>query len=151
VNTYLVACSGPKLDRTAPAAELYTGTTFANTYATACQLAAADRADGEEARVLIVSARYGLVDPADVLAPYDVRMTDADAVTVEDLAVQMAARQLGSVYCLLPAAYWLAVWSAAEVANADDDATGWIAPMDVFEAAPGVGFQRGVCRAARAA
>jgi hypothetical protein len=59
---YLIACSAAKLDRPAPAAQLYTGQAFK------MAMAAAQRAGAD---VLILSALHGAVDPAQVIAPYN--------------------------------------------------------------------------------
>lgn len=80
----VVPCGSAKQDRPAPAAELYVGPLFRSAFAAAERLAA----DG--ARVLILSARHGLVDPAAVLDPYNVTVGDADAVTVDELRRQVA-------------------------------------------------------------
>ena len=60
----LVACCGPKLAEPAPAADLYVSTLFkkARTYAE------------RRGRWFILSALHGLVDPATVIAPYDVTL-----------------------------------------------------------------------------
>jgi len=63
----LVSCAATKLDRPAPAADLYTSPLFrkARSYA---------EASGHPWFVL--SARHGLVEPKAVLEPYDTRLTD---------------------------------------------------------------------------
>jgi hypothetical protein len=58
----LVACAKTKLDRPAPARELYTSPLFRGSLAYAEQ-----RCD----RVFILSAKHGLVSPDEVIAPYD--------------------------------------------------------------------------------
>lgn len=58
----LIGCSGPKLDRAAPARDLYTSALFKKCVAYAEAL-------GAEWAVL--SAKHGLVQPDQVLAPYD--------------------------------------------------------------------------------
>src|SRR3954447_20698251 len=57
----LVACCGQKLDRAAPAQELYTGPLFRRAAAYARTF------DGW----YILSAKYGLVRPDEVIVPYD--------------------------------------------------------------------------------
>jgi cytoplasmic iron level regulating protein YaaA (DUF328/UPF0246 family) len=59
---YLIACSAAKLNRTAPAADLYQGQAFK------LATAAADRAGAD---VVILSALHGAVNPAANLAPYN--------------------------------------------------------------------------------
>ena len=57
---YLIACSMAKLDHAAPAAQLYTGQAFK------LAMKAAAGAD-----VLILSALHGVLEPDDVINPYD--------------------------------------------------------------------------------
>ncbi|MDG6108326.1 hypothetical protein Daura_46485 [Dactylosporangium aurantiacum] len=80
----VVACGGAKLDRPAPAADLYVGS-----YHQACRRAA-ERLGG---RLVILSARYGLLMPHTVIAPYEQRMGQPGAVAVATLRAQ--ARRLG--------------------------------------------------------
>jgi hypothetical protein len=63
----LVSCAATKLDRPAPAADLYTSPLFrkARSYA---------EASGHP--WFILSARHGLVEPTTVLEPYDTKLTD---------------------------------------------------------------------------
>lgn len=140
---FVIPCSGPKLDRPAPARELYTGTTFTHVLRTVLTEADATEAAGlGPTRVLILSAAHGLLELDDVIAPYDVRMGDTASITPDALGRQAADLGIDwrdEVYAFLPAAY-LAVLDAA--LRADD-----IAVQDVFEAAPGIGYQRGVCSA----
>ncbi len=60
----LVACCGPKLSSAAPAADLYVSSLFkkARIYAE------------RRGRWFILSALHGLVDPTEVIAPYDVTL-----------------------------------------------------------------------------
>lgn len=137
---YVVPCGAAKLDHAAPARELYTGSHFRNTLAAAEQLAAE-----EGGIVLILSARYGLVELDTVLEPYDVRMTDADAITpagILNTAVELGLDELDpELYAMLPAAYYDAL--AAALAPVD------VFAADVYEAAPGIGYQRKAVRCAR--
>ncbi|WP_433346010.1 DUF6884 domain-containing protein [Micromonospora sp. CA-111912] len=80
----IVGCGGAKLDRPAPAGRMYTGS-----YHQACRRAA-DRLGG---RLLILSARYGLITPDTWIEPYELRMGQTGAVTVPTLRAQ--ARRLG--------------------------------------------------------
>lgn len=66
----LVACGKSKLERAAPACELYTGNLFR------AQLAHAVAKFGRD-NVLILSAEHGLVALDDVLEPYDTTMAGA--------------------------------------------------------------------------
>ena len=58
----VVACSKLKLNEAAPAIELYTGPIFRSSIDVA-------KADGLP--ILILSTRYGLLDPTDVIEPYE--------------------------------------------------------------------------------
>ncbi|MEH1017965.1 DUF6884 domain-containing protein, partial [Micromonospora sp. CPCC 206060] len=80
----IVPCGGTKRDRPAPAGQMYTGS-----YHQACRRAAA-RIGG---RLVILSARHGLLDPATWIEPYDLRMGQPGAVSVPTLRAQ--ARRLG--------------------------------------------------------
>ena len=64
---YLIACSGAKLDRIAPAAQLYTGQAFR------LAIAAAERAGAD---VIILSALHGAVSPSRELQPYNRALAD---------------------------------------------------------------------------
>lgn len=67
----IVGCSKTKLDRAAPARDLYTSPLF---------VAAAAYCEATYDRWLILSAKYGLVDPDRVLEPYDVTLREMDHV-----------------------------------------------------------------------
>ncbi len=64
---YLIACSGAKLGRIAPAAELYQGQAFK------LAMQAAERAGAD---VIILSALHGAVSPTRQLQPYNRALTD---------------------------------------------------------------------------
>ncbi|MEU3102943.1 DUF6884 domain-containing protein [Streptomyces griseoflavus] len=83
----IIPCGAAKLDREAPARELYTGS-----YHRACaRAAAALTATG--GTVVILSALHGLVPLDRVLAPYEMRMGAPGSVTADVLREQ--ARELG--------------------------------------------------------
>ncbi|WP_327419356.1 DUF6884 domain-containing protein [Streptomyces sp. NBC_01233] len=83
----VIPCGAAKLDRPAPAGQLYTGS-----YHRACaRAAAALTADG--GTVLVLSALYGLTPLDRVIDPYDLRMGEAGSITPEQLREQ--ARTLG--------------------------------------------------------
>ncbi|WP_243736993.1 DUF6884 domain-containing protein [Cupriavidus sp. L7L] len=63
----LIACSGSKLDRNAPAIDLYRGVMY--------QSYRAHLRSDAAPRVLILSARHGFLQPDTEIAPYDQRMT----------------------------------------------------------------------------
>lgn len=64
-TVYLVGCGASKLDRPAPARELYTGSLF---------VAARRYVEERGATWLVLSARYGCIDPGQELAPYEMKL-----------------------------------------------------------------------------
>ncbi|MFG3582551.1 DUF6884 domain-containing protein [Streptomyces sp. NPDC047990] len=77
----LVSCGGKKLDTPSTAAgEMYVGS-----YHKACRKAA----DTLGEWVMILSAKYGLVGLDDTIDAYDVRASDPEAITAEELAKQV--------------------------------------------------------------
>jgi len=78
----IVPCGGKKLDRPAPAGEMYVGS-----YHAATRRAAAARGG----LLLILSAKYGLIDPETVIEPYDLRMGQPGSVTPGQVAGQAFA------------------------------------------------------------
>lgn len=130
----IIPCGAAKAARPARARDLYTGQQFRLTLAAALEQA-------DPAHVLILSARHGLIALDQVVAPYDTKMGDPDSVTAEQVRSQLAGHGITwgnrpDVYAMLPKAYW-AVLDAA--CRAED-----IYPADVYEAAPGIGYQRQV-------
>ncbi|MGW6728735.1 DUF6884 domain-containing protein [Nocardia sp. NPDC055029] len=83
----LVACGARKLDTPAPAAELYTGPYFTECLSAARHIAA-------DADIRIISARHGLVELADELAPYDARMTGCRDLVADLIRAQADAAGL---------------------------------------------------------
>lgn len=128
----VIACGAKKLDRRAPAAELYTSANF-RLHLRAAGALAADLGG----RVLILSALHGLVDPAAELEPYNVKMGDAGSIAADVLANQLEAIAPSSIHALLPRAYASALDVAAELAGFGD-------LVDLFADAPGIGYQRAV-------
>lgn len=63
----ILACSGSKLDHEAPAIHIYQGTLFKRGKA---------YAEKHQLPVLILSAKYGFIQPSLVLPPYNQRFTD---------------------------------------------------------------------------
>jgi hypothetical protein len=66
---YLVGCGKSKLSRPAAARHLYTGTLFRRSLGYAEARAQEDGGD-----VFILSARYGLLNPGQTVAPYDLAL-----------------------------------------------------------------------------
>ncbi|WP_329557026.1 DUF6884 domain-containing protein [Streptomyces sp. NBC_00696] len=82
----VIPCGSRKLDHPARAADLYTGS-----YHRACRTAAeALRPD----RLLILSARYGLLDLDDVIEPYDTPHGTKESVTAQLLLEQAMLRNI---------------------------------------------------------
>lgn len=131
----IVPCGSEKADSPRPAAQLYTGSTFRMALA-----AAQAEATGTDGRVLILSALHGLIDPTDVVAPYDTKMGDPGSVSVELLAAQAAAHGItwgADVYAFLPNAYF----AKLDAALRTDD----VYAAQVYEGTAGIGDQRHVC------
>ncbi|AER47240.1 hypothetical protein SEA_WEST99_8 [Mycobacterium phage West99] len=135
----VIPCASAKREGVHAAAELYTSANFANTLRNAQAIAA----DMDNAKVMILSAKYGLVDLDQELASYDTKMGDAHCITVEGLAAQLAEIAPEAIDMYLPGAYRRTLAAAVELLNDDED-NEWISMNDVYEAAPGIGYQRGV-------
>lgn len=140
----LVPCAAAKLDVPAAARDLYASANFQHMLRAALTEAADTTAVlGVPARVMILSAEHGLLELDTVVAPYDTKMGDAGCVTPAVLRDQLAATGATTVEAMLPAAYYDAL-AAAVADNNDDDTAPWIELLNVYEAAPGIGYQRGV-------
>ncbi|MFD6941333.1 DUF6884 domain-containing protein [Streptomyces goshikiensis] len=83
----VIPCAAKKLDRPAPAGELFIGS-----YYRACR-AAADALTANGGTVLILSTKYGLVTPGQILKPYE--MTLGDRGAAGGLLMEAQARKLG--------------------------------------------------------
>lgn len=136
--TYVIPCGGAKLDHPARAQDLYTGSMFRHTWDNATRSAALDEGAGlGPARVLILSAKYGLVEPDQVLQPYDLRMSEPGSVSVQTIAQQALALGIdwgSQVYALLPRPYLARLDEALRTHD--------VYPIDVYEAAKGIGEQK---------
>lgn len=138
--TYVIPCGGAKLNRRAPARELYVGSLFRHTLDNAERSA---RLDAETlrrpARVLILSALHGLITPDTELDPYDLRMEQPGSVTAATLAAQAAAFGIdwgSEVYALLPRPYLARLDEALRTLD--------VYVQDVYEGCGGNGDQRHV-------
>jgi len=132
-TTAIIPCGSDKLDTAAPAEALYCGSMFR------MALAAARDID-DEVRVLILSAKHGLIELDTIIEPYNVKMGDAGSVTAATVAAQ--AEALGvtwgtETYGLLPRAYY----AVADEALRTHD----VYLQDIYEADAGIGYQRGTC------
>lgn len=123
----VVPCGAQKLDTAAPADELYSGKHFQLTYRAARKIA-----EDQGARVFILSALHGLIEPSTVLEPYDVKMGDAGSIKPAAIAEQLAAINATTITTLLPRAYRLALVRAGAIVT------------DMYANAPGIGYQRRV-------
>jgi hypothetical protein len=82
----IIACSKLKLTRPAPAVDLYTGPLF---------LRSLEVAKADAIPVLILSTKYGLVDPTTVLEPYELSLkslTPSERVTLTGLLREQLSR-----------------------------------------------------------
>jgi hypothetical protein len=79
----LISCCGPKLDRPAPARLLYRSELFRSSMAWATS---------RRARIYILSAKYGLIGPDDVVAPYDRQLADMSKEGLELWAKAVAKK-----------------------------------------------------------
>ena len=82
----IIPCGAAKLDRPAPAGELYTGTMFRAQLRWALSIA-------DRACVLIFSAKHGFIPLDRVVEPYNLRLGMAGAIRRDAAAAQ--ARDLG--------------------------------------------------------
>jgi hypothetical protein len=142
----VIPCAAEKLDRKAPAVELYDSPNFRHTLGMACAHALDTARELDvTTKVMILSAKHGLVELGDVIDPYDTKMGQDGCVTVTELVDQLFAMAPQVIESFLPNGYRVALQAAVEAINhGEDDDAPWIALHDVYEAAPGIGFQRGV-------
>ncbi|MCG5121563.1 DUF6884 domain-containing protein [Streptomyces sp. NEAU-PBA10] len=91
----VIPCSGPKLDRAAPAGKLYTGTLHKHARRTADALTA------HGGTVLVLSALHGLLPLDRIVEPYDHTWKDPGSITTEELRSQAAEMGLAGVDVIL--------------------------------------------------
>ena len=138
--TYVIPCGAAKLDHPAPARDLYVGQHFRHALTNVQRLATLDDAEGRgPARLLILSARHGLIDPDTVLEPYEQRIDAPGAITTAQLTDQ--ARALGidwgsQVYAVLPKPYLARLDTALRELD--------VYIQDIYEGAASIGEQRRV-------
>lgn len=84
-SVYIVGCGASKLGHEAPARELYTGSLF---------VAARRHVEALGALWLVLSAKYGIVEPDQVLAPYEQKLARRGA----DLGCWAQSAASGAVY-----------------------------------------------------
>jgi hypothetical protein len=138
--TYVIPCGGAKTDRPAPARDLYLGQHFRHALTNVQRMIALDEAEGRgPARLLILSARHGLIEPDTVLAPYDQRMDAPGAIGVPELTAQAQALGIdwgSDVYALLPRPYLARLDEALRALD--------VYVQDVYEGTGSIGEQRRV-------
>lgn len=137
VRLFVVPCGRAKAHRPAPARQLYTSAHFRFV------LAGVERTAGlagGPVEVRVLSALHGLVNPDDVLEPYDLTMADPGSIDAERLGAQLAALAHGAameVDAYLPRIYLARLVKAAEL-------TGGCAVHDRYAGCRGIGDQRQV-------
>jgi hypothetical protein len=136
-TVYVVPCGAEKLDKPARARDLYVGSMF--------KMALRSAGVQEDGEIFILSALHGLLHPNDVIEPYDMKMGDRGSVSSATVRRQ-ARKRFGwsapmNVYTFLPKAYFKILDQALKPMG--------IYAQDIYEAAPGIGYQRGVCKIVR--
>ena len=124
----IIPCGAAKLSHPAEAAELYTGSMFADALRTARTMTTDDN-------IRILSAKHGLVRLDHVLEPYEMKMSDKDSVTGFRLVMQLVGLQFeGTIEALLPKQYLNRMTSAANAVNAT--------VVNHFDGCAGIGYQK---------
>jgi hypothetical protein len=144
--TVVIPCGDRKAPHPAAARDLYTGSMFRHTLAAAEVEAAWCAANGIPGRVLILSARHGLLTLEKVIGPYDLRMGQPGTVTPEAVTAQAKAlgiRQGCEVFGMLPRRYLAVLGKALRPLR--------VPVHDVYEGARGIGDQRHINAAVMAA
>lgn len=137
--TYVIPCGAAKLDQPAPAGRLYTGQHFTHALTSVAALADQDRAAGLAARILVLSARHGLIGLDEIVAPYDLRLGEPGSVSTSTLTEQALAHGIdwgSQVYGFLPRPYLAHLDEALRTLD--------VYIQDVYEATAGIGEQRHV-------
>lgn len=142
----VIPCSAGKLDAPALAADLYDSANFRHALNSARVTAVADAEYfGHSTKVMILSAQYGLIELGQVIAPYDVKMGDKGCIGRDELVDQLVALAPSTIMGMLPSRYAVALAEAVRFVNEEgSDEDPYVELLDVYEAAPGIGFQRGV-------
>jgi hypothetical protein len=145
----IIPCAAAKLDVPAAARDLYASDNFKHMLAAAEAHAADDAAYfGHTTKVMILSAEHGLLDLDTVVAPYDTKMGDKGCITADVVRDQLIALAPEAVAAMLPSAYFQRLWEAVTDLNENGaDTDPWIDLSNAYEAAPGIGYQRGVASA----
>lgn len=96
----VIPCGGKKLTEPAPAGDLYIGSQHR-----LARQAADTLARNLGARVLILSAKHGLLDLETVVEPYDMTIDHPNAVTAQDVAHQLIGMDARTIIALTPKGY----------------------------------------------
>jgi hypothetical protein len=133
-TTAIIPCCGPKLDGTHIARDLYTSANFK------LALAAAERTGD---RVLILSAKHGLLELDEKVANYDVTFGKPGAIDPCSLAAQLELMDLAGtdsrITTFLPKRYQAALEAALLITGGTSKA--------LYAGTRGIGDQRGICSA----
>jgi hypothetical protein len=142
----VIPCAADKLADPAPAVELYDSPNFRHMLGAACAEATDnERVMGVSTKVMILSAKHGLVELGTIVDPYNTKMGDADQVSHDEIVDQLVTLAPQAIISMLPGRYLAALNNAVTFVNEEgSDEDPWIDLMDAYEAAPGIGFQRGV-------
>ncbi|MGV7400402.1 DUF6884 domain-containing protein [Mycobacterium kansasii] len=132
----VIACGADKLDRPAPARELYTSHHFRHALR-----AAHAYASRTESAVRILSAKHGLLALDTIVTPYDVRFGQPGHILATELSNQLTTLGAHTLTTLLPRRYLTALTDAARVLQ---DAGAHLTVIDLFAHTRGIGYQRAV-------
>ena len=131
----VIPCGGAKLQSSAPASELYTGSMFKDTIKTA-------RTMTQESNIFILSAKHGLIALDQIIEPYDIKMGQKNSVETATIEAQLTAilprDKAFIIDALLPKAYIKALENAF---------AGHI--ENHFDGCAGIGYQKAVLKALR--
>lgn len=140
MTVYVIPCGAEKRLHAAKARDLYVGQMFTNTLRAALNDAAHN---DEPTRVVILSARHGLLDLDAVIEPYDQRIDAPGAIDAQTLAAQALSMGIDwdaddEVYAMLPRPYLRVLDDALRQLD--------VYVVNVYEATAGIGEQRCVNR-----
>lgn len=142
----IVPCAAAKAEVATTARELYVSPNFAHIIKGAqAEAEATERELGTPARVMILSAKHGLLELDQVVEPYDVKMNQkAVRIATSEIVAQLLDLDATSIVSMLPGTYADVLRAAVDEANelaTDTDM------MDAYEYSPGIGYQRGTASA----
>ncbi|MBF6332403.1 DUF6884 domain-containing protein [Nocardia transvalensis] len=106
----IISCGAAKLDRPAPAGQLYTGALFVSTRRWACSVT-------DPHRVLVLSAKHGLINLTTRLASYDLKMGQRGSISVDTVATQLRRRGITDALAVCGANYRHVLGPAARAAG----------------------------------